>query len=135
MDRETITALAEVRGQHVVATFVKGRPAWLLVDKWPCTVEDVAQSLKTGEYLEWECGELLAFNKDGALLLPDCTAPKSIRFFKRPKKAKTICGRCGLALHIWRFGWKHSSGGGIRLDCCDKARPVSLSPKAEETGY
>jgi hypothetical protein len=134
MNSDTIESLAAARGQHVILAEVKGKPSWLLVDKWPCTIDDAAQSLRTDGHIEWTCGELLAFDENGALLLPDQSAPKVIRFFKRPKRAKTICGLCGLTLHLWRFGWKHASGGAIRLDCCDKPTPVSLTPEAKEGG-
>lgn len=118
-----------MRGQLAVHAEINGRPVWLTVDALPCSVDDLAACLGDA-YMYWETAELLAFSREGRLLSPNEQAmwvdAEPIRFFRRPKKAKTMCGRCGLTLHRWHFGWKHASGGRLKRKCCDSPVAVSL---------
>lgn len=130
MNRHKITQLAEARGQVPVLVEVRNRPAWLTVNGMPCEIGRLAECLKSDDYCLWECGQLLAFDRDGNWLSPrdcvDLVAMEPIRFFRRPRTAKAMCGRCGLAAHIWKFGWKHSSGGRVKRVCCDSIRVFQL---------
>lgn len=132
MDRGTVDAVAECRDQVVVEVEIDGAPHYLTVDQedMPCDVERLAQCFGGDAWELWSDGKLLVFDKDGRRLFSDrfsrWKGKQPIRFFTRPKNAKFVCGRCGLTMHQWRFGWKHASGGKAGRKCCDKPVPVQV---------